>query len=149
MSVGTNVGQRLFRAVFIVRDQRDRESSSWLSGQSCITSSVSLPSLTEISAHCPGYVDMASNDLHTLVWLLLKYYSPGKVLDIDFPLPGAGVNIPRENLTSLDLHSFLYGLVYSIGWEREKEDVSGPPLPPSLAPLVTSSVQASKFYRVI
>ena len=34
MSVGSNVGERLFKAVFIVRDQRDRQSSSWRAGQS-------------------------------------------------------------------------------------------------------------------
>merc|ERR1712218_325965 len=71
-----------------------------------------------------------------------QYYSPGKVLDLSFPLPGAGVTVQRENLTSLDLASFLCGLVYCVGWEAEREEAAVPPLPPSLAPVVTSSVEA-------
>ena len=141
MSVGSNVGERIFKAVFIVRDHRDRQSSSWLSSQSCITSSISLPSVSDISAYCPGYVTMFTSDLHMLVWLILKYYSPGKVLDLSFSLPGAGVTIKQENLTSLDLYSFLYGLVYCIGWQQEREESPVPPLPPNLSPIVTSTVQ--------
>ena len=57
ISLGSNVGERLFRSVFIVRDQRDRQQSSWLAGQSCVSSSVSLPPMSEISSHCPGRID--------------------------------------------------------------------------------------------
>ena len=115
--------------------------SSWLAGQSVVSSSVSVPSLSEISQHCPGYVDMFTSDLHMLTWLLLQYYSPGKTLDLGFTLPGAGVTITRENLTSLDIDSFIYSLVYCVGWEQEREERSVPPLPPALSPVVTSSVQ--------
>ena len=141
MSLGSNVGEKIFKAVFIVRDQRDKQAGSWVAAQSCVTSTVSLPGMAEISAHCPGFVSLYTSDLHMLVWLVRQYYSPGKVLDLSFPLPGAGVTVQRENLTSLDLASFLCGLVYCVGWEAEREEAAVPPLPPSLAPVVTSSVQ--------
>eukprot|EP00092_Neocalanus_flemingeri_P036782 GFUD01040043.1.p1 GENE.GFUD01040043.1~~GFUD01040043.1.p1 ORF type:complete len:2751 (-),score=928.30 GFUD01040043.1:212-8194(-) len=41
----------------------------------------------------------------------------------------------------MDLDSFLYGVVYCVGWEGEREGDSIPPLTPSLAPVVTSTVQ--------
>merc|ERR1712179_523290 len=46
-----------------------------------------------------------------------------------------------ENLTSLDLDSFLYAVVYCVGWESEREGPTIPPLTPNLAPVVTSTVQ--------
>ena len=98
-----------------------------------------------------GYLTMFTFDLHMITWLLLRYYSPGKVLDLSFPLPGAGVTIRQENLSSLDMSAFLYGLVYCIGWEQEKEEPPVPPLPPGLAPVVTSTVQEnwwSAAYKV-
>ena len=44
-------------------------------------------------------------------------------------------------MNSLDLRSFLYAVVYCVGWEGEREGFSIPPLPPSLSPVVTSTVQ--------
>ena len=141
LSLGSNVGERVFKAVFIVRDQRDKQSQSWVSGQSCVTSTTSLPSMAEISVHCPGYVSLYTGDLHMLLWLILRHYSPGRVFDLAFPLPGAGMNTQRENVTSVDLASFLYGLAYCVGWEGEREDAPILSLPPSLSPVVTSTVQ--------
>ena len=141
LSLGSNVGERIFKAVFIVRDQRDKQSRSWVCGQSCVTTTTSLPPLAEISAHCPGYVSLYTGDLHMLLWLILRHYIPGRVFDLAFQLPGAGITSQRENLTSVDLASFLYGLGYCVAWEREREDQPGPPLPPSLSATVTSTVQ--------
>ena len=141
LSLGSNVGERIFKAVFIVRDQRDKQGRSWVFSQSCVTSTTSLPSMAEISTHCPGFVSLNTGDLHMLLWLILRHYSPGRVFDLAFHLPGAGMNIQRENLTSVDLASFLYGLAYCVGWEKEREDSPSIPLPPSLSPVMTSTVQ--------
>ena len=141
VEVGSNMGERLHKAVFEARDQRDKINTSCLAQQTAVSSCSSVPTPSEVSAHCPAYISQYSSDLHMLVWLIARYYSPGKVLDLTFQLPGAGSVMPRENLTSLDLDSFLYGVVYCVGWEGEREGASIPPLTPALSPVVTSIVQ--------
>ena len=141
LSAGPGLGEKLFKAVFVTRDQRDKSGASWLYSQTTIVRELSLPSLQEISSHAAGYLSLHSRDLHMLTWLLGQYYSPGKVLDLPFHLPGAGSSFPRENLSALDLSSFLYGLVYCLGWEAETEEARLVPLPPSLAVVKVSRVQ--------
>ena len=72
-----------------------------------------------------------------LTWLILQHYSAGKVLDLSFHLPGAGAVFPRENLSAVDLSSFLYGLGYCLGWQRDSEEAR---LVPLLTPAVPSGV---------
>ena len=136
-----SLGEKLFKAVFITRDQREKSGLSWLSGQTSLVSQARLPSLQEISGHAAGYVSLHTKDLHMLVWLVLNYYSPAKVLDLSFHLPGAGAVFPRENLSALDFSSFLYGLVYSLGWQKEGEEARLVPLPPSLSVVEVTRVQ--------
>ena len=141
ISAGPGLGEKIFKAVFVTRDQRDKSPASWLYSQNTIVRELSLPSLQEISSQAAGYIALHSADLHMLTWLLVQYYSPGKVLDLSFNLPGAGCSFPRENLSPLDLSSFLYGLVYSLGWEAESEEARLVPLPPSLAVVQVSRAQ--------
>ena len=102
------VGDGLHKAVFRPTDQRDKINTSCLAHQRAVSSCSSLPTAAEMSSHCPTYITRYSYDLHMLVWLLARYYSPGKVLDLTFLLTVAGSAVPRENLTSLDMDSFLY-----------------------------------------
>ena len=138
--LGGSLGEKIFKAMFVLRDQRDKIGSSWLHSQTSLASEVSVPTLQDISSHAAGYVSLHTRDLHMLTWLVLQYYSPGKVLNLSFHLPGAGAVFPRENLSSLDLSSFLYGLVYCLGWERDQEETKVP-LPPSLAVVMVTRVQ--------
>ena len=103
---------------------RTRGSSSSQAQQTAVSSCRSLPTAEEITAHCPAYVSQYSSDLHMLVRLLSRHYSPGKVLDLSIQLPGAGTDLPRENIPSMDLDSFLYGIVYCVGWEGERVGAS-------------------------
>ena len=141
LGIGSNMGERLHKAVFVVRDQREKMSTSSLAQQVNIPSNSSVPTASDIVTYCPDYIAQYTSDLHMLVWLLARYYSTGKVLDLNFQLPGAGAVIPRENLTSLDLDSFLYAVVYCVGFEREREGPTIPPLTPNMSPVVTSTVQ--------
>ena len=121
---------KMNNAVFELTDQRNKFNTSCLALHSTISSCSTLPTLAELGVHCPAYIMQYSSDLHMLVWLLLKYYSTDKVLDLTFQLPGAGSVMPTENITQLDLDSFLYAVVYSVGLVGEKEGASIPPLPP-------------------
>ena len=137
---GASLGERLHRAVFCARDQRAAAATSWLAALTSVAAS-SVPSLAEVAAFCPHYVTEHRRSLHYLSWLLARYYSPAKVLELAFPLPWAAA-ATKESLAPLDTDSFLYSLHYSTGWAREDESTSGqPPLPPSLAPAMTSTVQ--------
>ena len=90
LGVGSNIGERLHKAVFVVRDQRDKISSSCLVQPTTVRSCCSLPTAAEIATYCPAFVTQYSSDLHMLVWLLARYYRTGKVQDLDFQLTGAG-----------------------------------------------------------
>ena len=74
----------------MVRDQKDKISSSCLAQQVTVRNGCSLPTAVEIAAYCPAFVTQYSSDLHMLVWLLARYYRTGKVQDLNFQLPGAG-----------------------------------------------------------
>ena len=139
--VGSNMMEKMHNALFMLSDQRDKFNTSCLAQQTAVSSCSNLPTVAELSVHCPAYITRYSSDLHMLLWLLARYYSPDKVLDLTFQLPQAGSAVPSENLTSLDLDSFLYAVVYSVGLVGEKEVASIPPLPPNLSPVVTSTVQ--------
>ena len=139
----SNAGERVHKAVFVTRDQRDKMASSCLAAQTSLCPAPSIPSLAEITRHCPAFVTEYRTDLGMLVWLLGRHYRQGKVLDIAFPLPGAGQAAPREKVSGLDLAAFLYGLAYCLGWEAEQEPRTGPPLPPWLSPILTSTTQES------
>ena len=141
LSAGPGLGEKIFKAVFVTRDQRDKSTASWLFSQPTIVREVILPTQQEISSHAAGYLRLHTADLHMLSWLLVQYYSPGKVLDLSFHLPGAGCSFPRENLSALDFSSFLYGLVYCLGWEGESEETRLVPLPPSLTVVRVSRTQ--------
>ena len=141
MGSSSNMGKRLHKAVFRAMDQRDKMNTSCLAHQKAVSSCSSLPTAEELSSHCTAYITHYSHDLHMLVWLLGRYYSPGNVFDLTFQLPGAVSAVPREYLTSLDMDSFLYAVVYCVGWEGEREGSSIPPLTPNLSPVVTSTVQ--------
>ena len=97
-------------------------SSSSLVQHIAVSSCSSLPTADELTSHCPAYVSQYSSDLYMLVWLLSRHYSPGKILDLSFQL--AGTALPRENISSMDFHSFLYGIVYCVGGEGERVGAS-------------------------
>ena len=139
--ISSNMVERLHEAVFVVREQRDKINTSCLAQLTAVRSCSTLPTAAELLAHCPAYITRYSCDLHMLVWLLVCYYSPGKVLDFNFDLPAAESAAPMESLTSLDLHSFLYALVYCLGQNIETEGARMPPLTPNLSPVVTSTMQ--------
>ena len=147
LTAGSGQGEKIFKAVFVTRDQREKAGASWLYSQNTIVRELSVPSLQEISSLAAGYIRLHTGDLHMLTWLLVQYYRPGKVLDLSFHLPGAGCSFPRENLSALDLASFLYGLVYCLGWESETEEARLVPLPPSLAVVRVSRAQED-WWRV-
>ena len=140
-ATSTGTGEKIFRAVFVTRDQREKSAASWLYSQTHVLSIVSLPTVQEISSYAADYVSLHSQDLHMLTWLILQHYSAGKVLDLSFHLPGAGAVFPRENLSAVDLSSFLYGLGYCLGWQRDSEEARLVPLPPSLAVVMVTRVQ--------
>ena len=48
----------------------------------------------------------------------------------------------------MDMASFLYGIHYSAGWASEDEPITSIPLPPALAPTMTSTIQES-WWEVI
>ena len=160
---GPGLGERLHKAVFCSRDQRAASSTSWLAQQSSVPS-FSVPSLAEIAAESKGYLEEHKADLHFVIWLLGRYgfssclfssdafalfrhYKPGKVLELGFPLPWSEGST-RETLNCVDMASFLYGIHYSAGWASEDEPIASIPLPPNLAPTVTSTVQES-WWEVI
>ena len=137
-----NIGVRLHTAVFLKLHQRERMSSSSLAQQTSALNSCSrVPTISELRTHCPAYLAEFTSDLHSVVWLLTRYYRTGEVLKFDFSLPGQGAQIPTESLTSIDIESFLYALVYCVGREMKEERGDLPPLPPVLAPVLTSTVQ--------
>ena len=76
-----------------------------------------------------------------------RHYRPGKVLELGFPLPWSEGST-RETLNCVDMASFLYGIHYSAGWASEDEPITSIPLPPNLAPTMTSTVQES-WWEVI
>ena len=78
---------------------------------------------------------------------LLRHYRPGKVLELGFPLPWSE-GTTRETLNCVDMASFLYGIHYSAGWASEDEPITSIPLPPALAPTMTSTIQES-WWEVI
>ena len=98
--------------------------------------------MVEIAGESKGYLEKHKADLHFIVWLLSRHYIPGKVLELGFPLPWSESST-RETLNSVDMASFLYGIHYSSGWASEDEPAASIPLPPSLAPNLTSTVQES------
>ena len=124
VGLGSNMGEKLHKAVFVVRDQREKMNTSCLVQQETMISCSTMPTTAELSFHCPAYISQYGSDLHMLVWLLARYYSPGKVLDLNFQLPGVGSAVPRENLTGLDLDSFLYAVVYCV--ERVSASLPSP-----------------------
>lgn len=74
LGVGSNIGERLHKAVFVVRD---KISSSCLAQQTTVRSCCSLPTAAEIATYCPAFVTQYNSDLHMLVWLLARYYRTG------------------------------------------------------------------------
>ena len=107
------IGEKMFKAVFVAREQREKSAASWLYSRVTLVREMSLQ---DISSHAAGYTAQHSVDLHMLTWLLVQYYSPGKVLDLFFHLSEAGHTFPRENLIALDFSSFLHGLVPAQSW---------------------------------
>ena len=124
------LGEKMFKAVFVTRDQREKSAASWLYSQATLVRELSLPSLQEISSHAAGYIALHTADLHMLTWLLVQYYSPGKVLDLSFHLPEAGHTFPGENLIALDFSSFLHGLVPAQSWLASQRRLCCPPVWP-------------------
>ena len=51
-------------------------------------------------------------------------------------------------MNCVDMASFLYGIHYSAGWASEDEPITSIPLPPALAPTMTSTIQES-WWEVI
>ena len=68
----------------VVRGQRVRIYTSCLTQQTAVSSCTTLPTAAELSVCCPAFISQYSSGLHMLPWLLARYYSPGKVLDLTF-----------------------------------------------------------------
>ena len=142
-------GEKLFKAVFV--DQEYQNNNSYLAQQSApaAASSHNFPSNTDIASHCQEYVTWYSSDLHMLVWLLYRYYSHGKILDLPFQLPWTETVIESDDLNFLDLDSFLYCVVYSVGWDLDQQfqwegqiiDITNVLLPPCLSAASTTGLQ--------
>ena len=72
---GPGLGERLHKAVFCSRDQRAASNTSWIAQQSSVPS-FSVPSLAEIASESKGFVEEHKADLHSITWLLSRYFSP-------------------------------------------------------------------------
>lgn len=59
----SNAGERVHKAVFVTRDQRDKMASSCLASQTSLCPAPSIPSLAEIARHCPAFVTEYRTDL--------------------------------------------------------------------------------------
>ena len=132
-------GAKLHKAVF--RGQILTTKTSFLVQNSCLTNKAGLPSATEIAQHCPEYAARYASDLHMLVWLLGRYYSPGQILDLPFQLPWDGSSSSCDGNLSMNMSSFLYSVAYCVGWQGEGEKDKTGPLTPTLSAVLTTREQ--------
>ena len=131
-----NTGFKLYDTVFM--SNRVMIKSSYLAQHSLLANITSLPTTAEIGEHCIDYVTKYKCDLHQLVWLLARYHTPGKIIDLSFQLPW---NWTKEDNNYLDMSSFLYSIVYASGWKADKLKKSNVPLTPMLATRMTNDMQ--------
>ena len=84
VGVASNM-ERLHKAVFVVRDQKDKINTSCLAQQTALRSCSSLHTASELLAHCPAYIRQYRSDLHWCgCWPGMKGWSP------PFSYPGLG-----------------------------------------------------------
>jgi len=152
----TNTQDKIYNAVFVSRDQRAGSATSCLASNQAFVELVartSLPSLSDLASSDEAMAALKPDDLHHLVWVGLRYYRPGKVLELGFRLPGFdGLSQEggKDPLSQLDMDAFLYATVYVTGWQVEKEP-SAQDVPAALpvaitAPLATEAQE--ELWRV-
>ena len=112
----SNVGNELYQVVF----PRTEVFPSCLIQHHELTIVNISPSSKAVLRHVHDYIAWHRGNLHMLVWLFDKYYNRGSTLCLPFAMPPWSSEASLIcDLSSLDLNSFLYCVVYYQSWHRE------------------------------
>jgi len=122
----TGMNAKIGSLIFVQLERRISNDNSFFNSTQFETDvlSAEFPSLEVLRDIDTAAVQDCLVNLNWLVWILLRYYNQGKVLDTGFPLPSVpGLpelpTPPYHPLSQLDVHCFLYAVAYTAGYREE------------------------------
>ncbi|XP_023348327.1 RANBP2-like and GRIP domain-containing protein 5/6 isoform X4 [Eurytemora carolleeae] len=137
LASSSGINSKISGLIFVSLERRmhtDTENSFLLSSQFPVDIlTAEFPSTGSLKELDIAAAQACLSDLNSLIWILLRYYTPGKVLDIGFPLPTIDglpevPSPPYYGISLLDAHCFLYAAAYTAGYQEEKnEELLVPP----------------------